>query len=315
MGSRELADGLDIFPLDAIGAEIFGIDVDRLTAVGVAALNAAWLRHGVLLFRNVDGGAAAHVRLSRVFGPLQEHVIPTLRLKENPELIALGGDGEQKGSAFVVDGAIRAGFLFLHQDGAYSDHISVGGVLRMVRAPEDGGDTMWVDTEKAYAALPSELKAACERHSTVQIWRDVPDRLWGWPHMQVRLARPDEGPVHPLPHQPFRPVLQPMVVTHPISGRRALLMSPLGYAGVWGMTRDEGDALYEAVALHCARPEFSYRHHWAEGDMVLWDNRRTMHAAFGYPYAQERVVQRTTLAGGMPTGRWLSEAEAAPYLA
>ena len=298
-----------VAPLDHIGVEIVGIDPDRIDAADEDALRALWIEHGVLLFRGAGTDAATHVRLSRIFGALQEHVIESLRIADNPDLIVLGGEGEKKGPAMVVDGELRAGFLFLHQDGAYTASISRGGMLRMIQAPTHGGDTLWTDTQAAYAALPDDLKTFCDTHSTVQVWRDIPERLWGWPHIELRAAPEAGGPAQPVDHQPFPPVLQPMVIEHPVSGARALLISPLGYDGVWGMDRAEGDRLYEAVVSHAVQPRFCYRHHWAVNDLVLWDNRRTMHAAFGFPYAETRIVQRTTLAGDQPTGRLLTPEE------
>lgn len=295
--------------LDHIGIEIVGLDPDRLSTDDEAALRALWVRHGLLLFRRAGTDAATHVRLSRIFGPLQEHVIASLRLAGNPDLIVLGGEGEKKGPGMFVDGELRAGFLALHQDGAYTPSISQGGMLRMIRPPAQGGDTIWTDTQAAYAALPGELKAFCDAHSTVQIWRDAPERLWGWPDVDLRPGPHAAAREYQVDRQPFPPVLQPMVIDHPVSNAKALLLSPLGYAGVWGMPRTEADPLYEEIVAHAVQPRFCYRHHWTADDLVLWDNRRTMHAAYGFPYADTRIVQRTTLAGDHMTGRLLTDAE------
>lgn len=294
--------------LEHIGLEIIGLESDRLTASDANELRHLWIEHGVLLFREGAPDAATHVRLSRVFGQLQEHVIESLRVVDNPDLIVLGGEGEKKGPPAIIDGERRAGFLFLHQDGAYTPSISQGGMLRMIQAPAQGGDTLWTDTQAAYAALPADLKTFCDKHATVQVWRDFPERLWGWPDIDARPAIDPDAFTLIADRQPFPPVLQPMVITHPVSGAKALLISPLGYDGVAGMNRDEGDRLYEAVVSHAVQPRFCYRHHWAPNDLVLWDNRRTMHAAFGFPYDQTRIVQRTTLAGDQQTGRLLDEA-------
>ncbi|WP_324749612.1 TauD/TfdA family dioxygenase [Sphingomonas sp. LY54] len=294
-----------VAPLAHIGVEIVGLDSARIGGADEDRLRALWIEHGVLLFRRVGTDAATHVRLSRIFGALQEHVIESLRVADNPDLIVLGGEGDKKGPPMRVDGELRAGFLFLHQDGAYTPSISQGGMLRMIQPPAHGGDTLWTDTQAAYAALPANLKAFCDSHATVQVWRDFPERLWGWPEIHLDAVSTDD-PMPVVDHQPFPPVLQPMAIEHPVSGAKALLLSPLGYDGVWGMDRTEGDRIYEEVVRHAVEPRFCYRHHWAVNDLVLWDNRRTMHAAFGFPYAETRVVQRTTLAGDQPTGRLLT---------
>jgi taurine dioxygenase len=302
----------EVRQLDHIGAEIVGLDLEReIDADTARQLNDVWLDHGVLVFRGAASDVAVHLRASRLFGELAEHVVESLRVDGTPELIMLGGEGEKKGSAMVVDGEIRAGFLFLHQDGAFTPSIAKGSMLRMIKRPHAGGDTIWVDTQKAYDELPADLKDFCDDHATVQIYRDLPDRLWGWPDMQVRAARPEEGPTVDLVRNDRPPVLQPMVITHPVTGRRSLLTSPLGFVCVHGIDRATGDQVYERVARHLAQPRFAYRHRWSIDDLVLWDNRRTMHWALGYPYDGERVVQRTTLVGDLPTGRYLEPAEAA----
>jgi taurine dioxygenase len=300
---------ITIRPLDHIGAEILDLDIDRLNPAVEAALYQAWIDHGVLLFRGQPDPDAAHIRLSQVFGTIQEHVVPTLRDPDNALLMVLGGEGKRKGPAMMVNGELLAGFLGQHQDSAYTPSIAIGSMLRMVRKPATGGDTMWVDMQKAYAALPDRLRHICDTHSAIHIWRDWPERLWGRAGLDARPARPDEGPFWLLERQDFPPVLQPMTIRHPVSDAPTLLMSPLGFLAIAGMSRAEGDALYEELAAFVNRPEYGYRHQWAEGDMVLWDNRRTMHCAFGYPYADQRIVKRTTLVGELPTGRALSQAE------
>jgi Probable taurine catabolism dioxygenase len=298
-------------PLNAIGLEVVGLNLDALDDNTGAQLRALWIEHGVLLFRGIGTDAARHIALSKVFGPVEQHVIAELRLQDQPDLIALGGEGEKKGSPLIVDGELRGGFLFLHQDGAYTPSISQGGMLRMVKPPRNGGDTLWTDTQAAYDALPVDLRDFCDNHSTVQIWRDYPETLWGWP--DIKLENPDKtrNPTFGLGEQKFPPVLQPMVIAHPETNRKSLLLSPLGYAGIWGMSRREADPVYEMIVRHAASQRFCYRHHWGANDLVLWDNRRTMHAAFGYPYDETRIVQRTTLAGAQPTGRLLSDVEIA----
>jgi taurine dioxygenase len=301
--------GIRLRPLDHIGAEIFDLDLERLNPAAESALNKAWIDHGVLLFRGQPRTAEAHIRLSQIFGTIEQHVVPSLRDPDEPLLAVLGGEGRRKDPAMVVNGEIVAGFLGQHQDSAYTPSVAIGSVLRMIRKPASGGDTMWVDMEEAYAALPDRLRRLCDHHQAIHIWRDWPDRLWGRPGLSARPARPDEGPFFLLDRQDFPPVVQPMTIRHPVSGKPTLLMSPLGFLAIAGVGRAEGEAFYEELARFVNRPEFGFRHQWAEGDMVLWDNRRTMHCAFGYPYADERIVQRTTLVGELPTGRALSPGE------
>jgi taurine dioxygenase len=99
-------------------------------------------------------------------------------------------------------------------------------------------------------------------------------------------------------------VRHPMVLTHPESGLKSLLLYPLGYLRVLGLDQGEGDALYDQIVGHALQDKYCYRHHWRPHDMVLWDNRRTMHMAFGYPYEMKRHGFRTTLKNDFRVGRY-----------
>jgi taurine dioxygenase len=304
----------DLKPLDHIGAEVTGVDWSRPISTKLAEdLYAAWLQHAVLLFREAGTSTDIHVRLSQVFGELEVHPIKSLHVEDQEHLIWLGGEGGRKGSPVLVDGELRAGFIFFHQDTTFTPNICKGSMLRMLQRPEEGGDTVWTDTAKAYDGLPDHLKARLEGLSSVQCFRaGFTEHLWGWPGHTVERAPENAGvpSTIDLPHFPL--VAHPFIVTHPESGRKSLLMSPLNFIHIEGMDPDEGNALFEEVATHALRPEFSYRHKWSVNDLVLWDNRRTMHCALGYPYEQTRLVHRTTLMGGMQTGRYYTEAEPVP---
>ena len=103
----------------------------------------------------------------------------------------------------------------------------------------------------------------------------------------------------------FPEVAHPLVWRHPESGRDALMTSPTHLRDVVGMDRAEGDAILTELVAHVTDGRFTYVHEWEQGDMVLWDNWRTMHTALGTPPECEREVQRTTIKGELQTGRFL----------
>ena len=106
-------------------------------------------------------------------------------------------------------------------------------------------------------------------------------------------------------------MLHPMVTVHPESGLKTLILSPQGYVKIEGMEQEESDALFDAIMTHALQPRYEYRHRWSVDDMVLWDNRRMMHMAAGWPYGQQRFAYRTTLKGGMEVGRPYAMADGA----
>jgi len=301
-------------PLQHIGAEVVGLDLDHITPGAEYALRQAWADHGLLLFAKTAADIAAQVGLAGLFGQVQPHVVTRIRT-DDARVTQLGGEGEKKGIALVVNDQTLAGFFYLHQDGAFGPIINEGAILRLVKAPRTGGDTLWVDMEKVYAALPDHLRRICETHETVHQLRDGPSllkdgagRLYGWPDFRWRFPEPREQQDRGRP-----PVVHPMAMTNPRTGRRTLMLSPLTVIGIIGMDQSASDAFHDEIVGFLMQPQFSYRHAWSEGDMILYDNRRTMHAALGYPFDDERIMHRTDLAPPAPTGRDLRPSELAEF--
>jgi taurine dioxygenase len=115
---------------------------------------------------------------------------------------------------------------------------------------------------------------------------------------------PYDKPSFPaLPH-----VVHPLVQLHPETGRKSLGISPLSIVGILGLPKDESDALLKELVEFTLRPEFMLIHEWTVNDMIVWDNRRTIHSVLGYPYGQQRVAHRTTLSGKVNSGRLYQEA-------
>jgi len=299
---------LEITPLANAGAEISGFDwADPIPDAVAEDLYAAWLEYGVLVFPKAGASNEVHVRLSRVFGELEIHPLTALQADDYKELAPFGlQEGEElRNSGVMVGGAHLCGFLYAHQDTAYTPNICKGAMLHMLRIPEEGGDTIFWDTAKAWQGMPETLKRRIQPLSTIQAMRVMPPRrLWG---MGDATAVPvdfeaDRQQMDKYP-QEYPLVLHPMVVTHPESGLETLLLSPQGYVSIEGMDQAESDDLFEEVAAHALKADYEYRHHWSVGDMVLWDNRRMMHMAAGWPYGQQRFAYRTTLKNGMQTGQ------------
>ena len=111
------------------------------------------------------------------------------------------------------------------------------------------------------------------------------------------------------PH--FPPVAHPLVWTHPDTGRKVLNVSTLNIRGILGMEQEESDALIAQLIAHALQPRFQYGHAWENDDIMLWDNRRTMHCAFGHPVDQVRIVQRSTIRGTVAMGRIIEDGQEA----
>jgi len=293
--------------LEAFGAEITGVDPLAISEAERGELYRLWLEHGLLVIRGVEPEPRAQLALARCFGPLQQHPVAGIRVDGEPELIFLGNDGDDDYLPIHrVDGELRRGFLYWHSDLTYVPDINKGAMLGMRDIPASGGDTEFADAAKAWDDLPDATKARIETLEAVHVGRTTPARAWGMAGMDVELASAPRSSVNnDVPSLP--PVIHPLVITHDETGRKSLLLSPLSFVRILGLPDAEGEALYAELADHALQPQYRYLHRWQPGDMVLWDNRRTMHCAMGYPPGETRMAIRATLAERQTTGRVLVE--------
>ncbi len=293
---------IDAKPLSGgVGAEITGLDLSRPIDDATAdALNEAWLESAILVFRGMGTSMEAHLRLSRAFGELEVHPIPSIRLKDHDEIIELANKGGTEQMVYRFDGEQIAGRIPWHTDMIYTPTPNRGALLRMVEAPASGGQTGWIDTALAYDALPDEMKARIEglegRFNFVKDLREMRfGKIWD---IELETFGNIEFPEFP-------DVAHPLVWTHPLSGRKSLSVSTVQLLDMVGMSHAEGDPILEELVNHTIDGRFTYVHDWTVGDMVLWDNWRTMHTALGISPSDTRVVHRTTMPGGHQMGRLL----------
>lgn len=285
-----------------VGREVVGLDISTEIAPETAkALHAAWLEHGFLLFRGIGTSPEVQLRLSRCFGELEPHSIPVFRHPDYPELILLTNEGGPSGPIYDFDGQHIHGRIPWHADGAYLPTPNSGALLRMVRKAEDGGQTGWLDLALAYDELDADTKAAIADLKAVYHFRAGLE--------EMRFNKPGGVRITPrkdnYPH--FPPVLNPLVWVHPETQRKVLNVSTLNIDHMQGMPTADGDVLIERLIAHIVQPQFQYIHDWDNNDMVVWDNRRTLHTALGHPADQIRVVHRTTIKGDIQMGEILED--------
>ncbi|OCC24445.1 hypothetical protein MB02_07675 [Croceicoccus estronivorus] len=287
-----------------IGREIVGLDIERDIAPATAeALREAWLEHGVLVFKGIGTSPEVQLRLSRCFGELEPHPIPKFRHPDYPELILLTNQGGSAGPVYDFDGTAICGRIPWHTDLAFTTTPNAGALLHMIRKTDDGGQTGWLDMALAYDELDDAAKAEIEGLEAVYLFRaGLEEMRFNNPGGTRLTPRNDSYP-------DFPPVVNPLVWTHPETGRKILNVNTLNIERILGMDEDRSDALIERLISHAMQPQFQYIHDWANNDMVLWDNRRTLHRAAGHPVDQIRIVHRTTIKGTVAMGRLL-EAEA-----
>jgi len=279
-----------IRPFDAaLGAEVLGLDLSLpLDGDDVARLHRAHLMHHVLVFRDQHITPAQQVDFSRRFGPLQIHVLRQFQLPTQPEVLIVSNIRENGQPIGLGD----AGH-FWHSDLSYKETPSLGSMLHAQELPADGsGDTLFANQHTAWERLPAHLRRAVEgaqaEHSYLARYADLQKKNPWRPNLTQ--AQIDE----------VKPVVHPVVRTHPETGRKALFVSEHFTTRIVGLPEDESRALLAELFDHSTRPEHIYRHQWQPHDMVFWDNRSLMHLAAGCPDDQRRKLYRTTIEGDVP---------------
>ncbi len=272
----------------ALGAEVRGLDLSRpLADADFARVHRAHLDHHVLVFRDQQRLTPdEQIAFSRRFGPLQIHVLHQFQLAGHPEILIVSNIREHGKPIGLGD----AGHYW-HSDLSYVDRPSLGSMLLAQELPAEGGDTLFADQHAAYEALPAALKQAVEGRRA-EHWY-----LCKYAELQKRSPwRPDLSDEQKAK---VLPVEQPVVRTHPETGRRALFVSEHFTTRIVGLPDDESRALLAELFAHSTQPRFVYRHRWRAGDMVFWDNRSVMHLAAGCPDDQRRRLHRTTIEGDL----------------
>jgi taurine dioxygenase len=285
---RESAASIEVIPTGAaLGAEIMAGDLRALDDDGFARVVNAWHDHAVVLFRDQTLTDADLIAFSRRFGdldiaPVQENGrrfvdgIPEIyvvsNVKVNGEAIGSLGDGE----------------AVWHTDMSYLATPPKASMLYALEVPPRGGNTAFCSMYAIYESLPDALKT---RIAGLTIKHDGTYNSGGY----LRQGVTPTGDPRTSPG-----VLHPLVCTHPETGRRLLYLGRRRNAYIAGMILEESEALLDELWTYVARPEAAWEHVWRVGDLVLWDNRCTMHRRDAFDPAARRIMHRTQIKGDAP---------------
>jgi len=274
---------LDVVPLSKhIGAEIRGLDLRALLdAATMAAIHRAWLDHSVLLFRGQNFAQEDLLRVTACFGEVAPLSRPPKffpkgysRLLPNIMMISnIRENGE-------TIGALPDGEMHFHHDQIHAEVPHNGTLLYSLEIPDRGGDTLFASGYAAYEALDPAIKERLEGRRAFHHYN------YG------STVRGDDRGV-----AAFNESVHPVFRTHDETGRKALYVNRLMTVRIEGLPEEESDALLAALFDHAERPDFVYRHVWRVGDLLVWDNRCSMHARDDFPSDQRRLMLRTTVKG------------------
>ncbi len=263
-----------------IGAEITGVDISRpLDEATFKAIHDAWLKYQVLVFRNQKLDGDQQIAFGRRFGELQE-VRTTPGLNSNPYFLmvsnVIGPDGNK--------GALPDGEMQFHADQCYYELPGKATLLYSIEVPPTGGDTLFSSATAVYDSLPAEVKKRIDGLKALNVY-DYGSN----PTVKAKEIAPDAPKfVHPV------------VRTHDETGRKGLYVNRLMTDHIVGMDRKESDELLEYLFQQAERPEFIYDHKWSVGELVMWDNRCTLHARTDFSPNTRRMLRRISIKGKRP---------------
>lgn len=272
---------LELIPItNRIGTEVRGIDLTQpISSSDFDRIYQAWIDTTILLFRNQSLTPRQQIDLTKKFGEIVSYTRDKFSDNEYAEILILSNiekDGKLIGSP--MSGRVW------HTDGHYLTQPPAGSIMYAIETPPEGGDTLFANMFAAYEDLPEVVKAKIDNLKVV-ISR-VQSRYYNYP---------ERGAASEQEVKEWKDVPQPMVRIHPESGRKAI------YAGgnvpwrIAGMDEAESAALVTFVQEFSIMEQYTYRHKWRPGDVVVWENRSAMHCAT--PYDQNnhrRLMHRTT---------------------
>ncbi len=286
---------ITIHPLTpGFAGEVAGIDCrNPLDPAEVAAIEAGMDRYAVLVFHDQPLSDAQQLAFTRLFGPLESYATPGhIRRPQQQRLgpgIADFSNLDNEGNILSAEDRLwffKLGDRLWHSDSSFRPVPAKYSLLSGRIIPGWGADTEFADMRAAYDALDARTKAIVEdlvcEHSLIY-------------------SRAAIGFTDLLPEEiaAFKPVHQRLVRTHPVTGRKSLFLA--SHAGaILGWTVPEARMFLHELTEHATQPEFVHRHKWRVGDLVMWDNRQTMHRGRRFARDEVRDVRRTTLAGDAP---------------
>jgi taurine dioxygenase len=283
----EISDKLALRPLTPkLGAALTDVKLaDDMSDELFRAIYQAFLRYQVLLFLPQDVPPARQVAFARRFGEVQIHIMNQYHADGFPELYRLSNlDENGKPTGKHPD----KGTLAWHTDGSWQRVTGQATIIYGEVMPEIGGETHFADMYGAYERLDAAWKAR------IADLRAVHNLDFS------RTRRHGEDPMTEAQRREKPPVDQPVVRTHPETGRKCLYLGDHAEYIV-GMPYDEGRALIEELNALAIHPDLTYEHRWTARELLLWDNRCVMHRATAYdPATQKRVIRRCTVLGEVP---------------
>jgi taurine dioxygenase len=266
--------------LDAIGAAITGVDLSQdVDAETVAAIKQAWLDNIIIVFPGQDITDDEQEIFCRNFGELELVRTTTSIDKDHPSIMMITNVKDSGKPTALEDGE-----MMFHYDQCYYEQPSMGSTLYAIEVPDEGGNTLFASCIKAYDALSDGWKQRIEGLRALNYYD----------YARNPTMRPDD--VNPDVPQWTHPVVR----VHPETGKKAIYVNRLMSILIEGLPAEESDEILNFLFDHIEKPEFVYEHVWTVGDMMMWDNRCSVHARTYFSPEKRRMMRRVTVRDAIP---------------
>jgi len=263
----------------ALGAEILGVDLrDPISDSLKQKFLDTWHEHLVILLRNQRLDEDSQVRFAETFGAPAKTTSGRAFSTKHPSVMLISNIRED-GKPI---GALPDGEMHFHSDQCHQEIPAKATLLYAIEVPSKGGNTLFSNAYSAYEALPEDLKARIAGRRALNAYTT---------DTTVRSANYDDAKSSHW---------HPVVRTHPATGRKALYVNRLMTREIEGLARDESDAILQRLFDHQEQPKFVYEHVWRPGDILMWDNRCTLHARTDFSSGERRLLRRVTILGEKP---------------
>jgi taurine dioxygenase len=276
---------LDLAPLSpAIGVEVRGIDLrGDLDDAARAALRVAWAENCILLVRDQDLTEDEQFAYARIYGEVADRVTPPVekrgyRADPTNKMQLVTDRLDDQGRPL---GSLGDGEMWFHTDKCYIEKPHRASFLYAVEIPSTGGDTKFASLYNAYENLPADLRDKLEGRKVLQLYD----------YGKAEYANLDQN-LDELLHY-----WQPIFVTNPDTGRKAVYVSRLMSVRIEGMDEAESRAVLDQISDIIEAPDNFYEHTWTPGDIIIWDNLSSLHARTEWPADERRTLRRVTIKG------------------
>ena len=272
-----------------IGAMIKGIDLSNLSEKQIMKIDNLWIKYLILFFPDQKISDEDHINFGKKFGNLEKHPSLSHRSSKNPEIYRVSNVNEE-GEIIASDNTswqyLKQSWLW-HTDSSFREIPSKGSILRGIQTTRVGGATYFANMYEAYNDLDAPTKQKIK-----DLWvihnHDYIINLS--PELKLKKNKGS--------YEQLAPVRHPLVQVHPISKKKSLFLSPHTMEKIEGFEEEEGRKLLDKLINHSIQNRYVYKHEWSNNDIIMWDNRCTMHSVEPFDNNTiKRVMHRVTLVG------------------